>query len=85
MGGGAVALDELAYADGQGVSWTYIPSRARHTAAYGSVYGPVHDWVKQRLDNKGEESLRPLTVMGNRAMDDVDDPRRRRVSTRLQN
>lgn len=33
-----------------GLPWVYIPTRARNVAAYNSLYGPVHDWVKSRLD-----------------------------------
>lgn len=65
MGGGAVALEEMAYADTVGVPWVYIPSRARHTAAYGSVFGPVHDWVKTRMDSTA--AGKPPMVVGNGA------------------
>lgn len=50
MGGGGVAKDELQYADSIGLPWLYIPSRARNEAAYKSTFGPVHEWVKARLD-----------------------------------
>lgn len=51
MGGGGVAKEELQYADAIGLPWLYIPSRARNEAAYNSTFGPVHDWVKGRLDS----------------------------------
>ncbi|GIL57053.1 hypothetical protein Vafri_12345 [Volvox africanus] len=50
-GGGQIALEELRYADEVGLPWTYVPSRAGNTQAYGSTYGPVHNWVTDRLSN----------------------------------
>ena len=32
------------------VPWVYVPSRARNEAAYRSTYGPVHAWLKTRVD-----------------------------------
>ncbi|GAX81825.1 hypothetical protein CEUSTIGMA_g9253.t1 [Chlamydomonas eustigma] len=45
LGGGGIALEEIQYADQKGVTWVYVPSRARHEEAYRSRYGPVHEWV----------------------------------------
>ncbi|GIL83789.1 hypothetical protein Vretimale_10465 [Volvox reticuliferus] len=57
-GGGRIAMQELLHADDVGLPWTYVPSRARHVHAYGSVYGPVHDWVTDRLSS----GPRPVVV-----------------------
>ncbi|GLI64289.1 hypothetical protein VaNZ11_007472 [Volvox africanus] len=50
-GGGRIAMEELQYADEVGLPWTYVPSRAGDIQVYGSTYGPVHNWVTDRLSN----------------------------------
>ena len=49
----------------QGVPWLYIPSRARNQEAYNSLYGPVHEWVRRRMDAGPREGKTLLSVAGN--------------------
>ncbi|KAL6764528.1 hypothetical protein V8C86DRAFT_1490609 [Haematococcus lacustris] len=49
LGGGAIAAEELAYADSQGAPWVYLPCRCKNVAVYSSAFGPVHDWVVHKL------------------------------------
>ena len=44
--------------------WLYIPSRARHEEAYKSTYGPVHTWVKERMDKGAREGTSFLSITG---------------------
>jgi len=62
MGGGGVALEEIQYADMCELAWVYIPCRARNEKPYGSTYGPVHEWVRERLD-KGPSQGRKYTCV----------------------
>ncbi|MEW5316792.1 MAG: hypothetical protein WDW38_008142 [Sanguina aurantia] len=64
-GGGGVAKQEIVYADEQAVPWVYIPSRAGVPAVYGSTFGPVHDWVKARLELGAPEGKPYACVTGN--------------------
>lgn len=60
-----MAKQEAVYADEHAVPWVYIPSRARHPEVYASTYGPVHDWVKSRLDSRMPEGMKCVCVSGN--------------------
>ncbi|GLC35640.1 hypothetical protein PLESTB_000000300 [Pleodorina starrii] len=47
-GGGPIALQELQYAAGRGVPWTYVRCRGRYPPPGICEFGPVDEWVREQ-------------------------------------